>query len=294
MSMEIWLIVNSTSSLPYIDHLIENDYHLYYYKNQSEMRIELMSNIRLTSSYTNIEYDIEVYVPEIKPPSNGFPIYYVLDGLYYFSFVRDVVRIQQLNQIKTGVGSAIVIGICHGKEEMREQRFIDFTAPADKLIIPEHAKGKLPKGYGGAEQFFKFIELELKPYVEKRYPVNLNRQNLFGHSLGGYFALWCLFTYPASFHNYIVISPSVWWNDEELLNKGRLFIENGANNRKNHVFIAVGEYEGFMVDGAKKIGALLQENQLHTDIYIAPDENHASVVPTVISRAVRFCSKIQK
>lgn len=255
------------------------------------MRIELMSNIRLTSLYTKMTYDIEVYIPEVEPPSEGFPIYYVLDGLYYFSFIRDVVHIQQLNGKKTGVESAIVIGICHRKEEMREQRFIDFTAPTNQLIIPDHAKGKLSEGYGGAEQFMKFIELELKPYIEKHYPVNLKAQNLFGHSLGGYFALWCLFTYPTAFTNYIAISPSVWWNDEELLNMGSLFIENGANNRKNHVFIAVGEHEGFMVDGAKKIGALLNENRLHMDIYIAPDENHASVVPTVVSRAIRFCSK---
>ena len=250
-----------------------------------------MSHFRITSEYTKIAYDIEVYIPETEPPCDGFPIYYVLDGLYYFSFVRDVIRIQQLNGSKTKVAPAIVIGICHKQEEMREQRFIDFTAPSEKLIVPEHAKGKLPKGYGGAEQFMKFIELELKPHIEKQYPVDLKAQNLFGHSLGGYFALWCLFTYPTAFHNYIAISPSVWWNDEELLNMGRLFFENGANNRKNHVFIAVGGHEGFMVNGAEKIGALLNDNHLNMEIYIAPDENHASVVPTVVSRAARFCSK---
>jgi hypothetical protein len=250
-----------------------------------------MSHIRLTSKYTNKTYDIEVYIPEIEPPSDGFPIYYVLDGLYYFSFVRDVVRIQQLNREKTGVNAAIVIGICHQKEEMREQRFIDFTAPAKNLTIPERLKGKLSGGYGGAEQFFKFIELELKPYIEQHYPVNRQAQYLFGHSLGGYFALWCLYTNPIAFKNYIAISPSVWWNDEELLHMGNLLIENGANNGKHHVFIAVGEHEGFMVDDANRIGTLLNEYNLNIEIYIAPDENHASVVPTVVSRAIRFCSR---
>lgn len=258
------------------------------------MRVVSMSHSQLTSKYTNKTYDIEIYIPETELPSEGLPIYYVLDGLYYFSFVRDVVRIQQLNRGKTGVNPAIVIGICHQKEEMREQRFIDFTAPAKHVIMPERAKGKLPIGYGGAERFFKFIELELKPYIEQHYSVNRQAQYLFGHSLGGYFALWCLYTNPRAFKNYIAISPSVWWNSEELLNMAHLLVENGASHGKHHVFIAAGEHEGFMVEDANRIRALLNEHHLSTELYIAPDENHASVVPTVVSRAVRFCSRNEK
>lgn len=71
---------------------------------------------------------------------------------------------------------------------------------------------------------------------------------------------------------------------------GRTFFKNGSNHQRKRVFIAVGEREGFMVDGSQKIGDLLHRAQLHTKVYVAPDENHASVVPTVLSRAIRFCS----
>lgn len=247
-----------------------------------------MNEFSLTSTFTDTTYDIKVYIPQEQVPTDGFPIYYVLDGLSYFGFVRDGIRLQQLNTTKTSVNSAIVVGICHKEEEMRLKRFIDFTAPTKKLIVPDHAKGKLPESYGGAEKFYQFIDQELMPIIEAQYPVDRHHQTLFGHSLGGYFALWCLFTHPTKFANYIAISPSIWWNGQELLNMAKQFI---VNERKNRIFIAVGEREGFMVNDATTIASLLNNAGLITESYVASDENHASVVPTVLSRALRFCSK---
>lgn len=247
-----------------------------------------MNEFSLTSTFTDTTYDIKVYIPQQQVPTDGFPIYYVLDGLSYFGFVREGIRLQQLNATKTGVNSAIVVGICHKEEEMRPKRFIDFTAPAKTLIVPDHAKGKLPNGYGGAEKFYQFIDQELMPIIESQYPVNRNHQTLFGHSLGGYFALWCLFTHREKFLNYIAISPSIWWNGQELLNMAKNFI---TNERKNRIFIAVGEREGFMVNDATTMASLLADCGLTTENYVAPDENHASVVPTVLSRALRFSAK---
>lgn len=253
--------------------------------------VAFMNEFSLTSTLTDTTYDIKVYIPKQQVPADGFPIYYVLDGLSYFNFVQDGIRLQQLNVAKTNVSSAIVVGICHKEEEMRPKRFIDFTAPAKNLIVSDHAKGKLPDGYGGAEKFYQFINQELMPIIETQYPVNRKHQTLFGHSLGGYFTLWCLFTHPKKFLNYIAISPSIWWNGQELLNIAEHFIANGANERKNRIFIAVGEREGFMVNDATSMASLLADYGLITESYVAPDENHASVVPTVLSRALRFSSK---
>ena len=247
-----------------------------------------MNEFSLTSTFNNTTYDIKTYIPKEQVPADGFPVYYVLDGLSYFDFVKDGIRLQHLNAVKTGVSSAIVVGICHKEEEMRPKRFIDFTAPTKNLIIPDHAKGKLPDGYGGAEKFYQFINQELMPIIKAQYPVNCEHQTLFGHSLGGYFALWCLFTHSTKFLNYIAISPSIWWNGQELLNMAKHFI---ANERKNRIFIAVGGREGFMVNDATTMASLLADCGLITESYVAPDENHASVVPTVLSRALRFCSK---
>lgn len=248
-----------------------------------------MKTFQLASAFTKATYQIDVYIPDTKGPEEGFPIIYVLDGQSYFSFIRDIIRLQQQNQVKTHIQPAIVVGIGHQSEKKREQRFIDFTAPAEKLIEPEHGKGKLPEGFGGAELFSQFLEKELKPYLEERYLYNREQQILFGHSLGGYFALWCLFTNTAAYSAYLAISPSVWWNGEELFHMAKSFFIKGASRRSNRVFLAVGEKEGHMVEGAKRMECLLRENELPVEIYIGPDENHASIVPTVASRGLRYC-----
>jgi uncharacterized protein len=249
-----------------------------------------MNDFLIDSRFTNNKYDIKVYIPDGKAPAGGFPIHYVLDGLSYFGFVKDAVRLQQLNRRKTGTSPAIVVGIGHQEKEMRERRFIDYTAPAEELFIPKHAKGKIPAIYGGAEKFYCFIEQELIPAIEANYPVNTENRTLFGHSLGGYFALWCLFTQPEHFKHIIAISPSIWWNGEELMKMGARFIADGGSKKNASIFTAVGEREGFMVEDAKKMYAMLKAAGLKVECYVAPEENHASVVPTVVSRALRFCS----
>lgn len=249
-----------------------------------------MNGFSIDSRFTNTTYDINVYIPDGKAPAAGFPIYYVLDGLAYFGLVKDAVRLQQLNSIKTGITPAIVVGICHLEEEMRERRFIDYTAPAEELRMPEHAKGKIPAIYGGAEQFHSFIEQELIPMIESKYPVNAKHRALFGHSLGGYFALWSLFTQPEKFKYIVAVSPSIWWNGEELMEMGARFIAHGGSVKNAGIFIAVGEREGFMVEDATRMKAMLKVANLKAECYVAPEENHASVVPTVVSRALRFCS----
>ena len=130
--------------------------------------------------------------------------------------------------------------------------------------------------------------------IEAEYPVNPEQRTLFGHSLGGYFALWTLFTQGETFKHIIAISPSIWWNEEELMDMGTRFIANGGAKRDAHIFMAVGELEGFMVEDAKKLSATLKIAGLQVEYYVAPEENHASVVPTVVSRALRFCSKTEQ
>lgn len=56
------------------------------------------------------------------------------------------------------------------------------------------------------------------------------------------------------------------------------------------LFIGVGELEKFMVDDAKIVADRL-EKTMRTSFYVALEENHASIVPTVLSRALRFVNE---
>ena len=49
------------------------------------------------------------------------------------------------------------------------------------------------------------------------YPADAADQSLMGYSLGGLFALRVLFHHPEAYRTYVVGSPSIWWNQREVL-----------------------------------------------------------------------------
>ena len=236
------------------------------------------------SRATEYEYTIQLYVPEEEPPEEGFPIIYVLDGQSYFELAKSVVKLQSQNTVKTKIESSIVVGVCHHKKDTKQRRFLDFTAPAEQYIFPkrmEEKKMNFGKN-GGASLFHQYMEYELKPYIEKQFPVNKKKQTLYGHSLAGYYTIWCYLTHCADFQYYLAISPSVWWNGKELYQ----YLEKADRQHLQNLYIAVGEHEGFMVEDARTF-----YNKLSVDskeLYIALGENHASVVPTTMSQSFRF------
>lgn len=250
----------------------------------------------LHSRKMNDSYDIKVSLPKSPPPEDGYPIVYVLDGNSYFQFARDVVRLQSKNAPKTFINAAIIVGIGHPGEDkdVSKRRFYDFTAPSEKYIYPDRLKNIDVGEHGGAQKFLDFLQLELKPEIENRYFINKRKQALFGHSLSGLFTLWTLFTKPDSFQSYLSLSPSIWWNDHEILTLLDEFHKQMKDIKKRRLFMSVGELERFMVDDANQLYAQLNERyQEYVDcaFYLAPEENHASVVPTVMSRSIRFANK---
>lgn len=250
--------------------------------------LENTEHFQIDSEYTNYLYDIKVSIPIVAPPKEGFPVYYVLDGNWYFQLARDVVTLQSKNSLKTLISPSIVIGIGHSgrEEDARKRRFLDFTPKAKAYIYPKRLHGKDLGQHGGAGKFLAFLKKELMPKVHQRYQVNLRKQALFGHSLSGLFVLWTLFKQPTLFSCYLTISPSAWWNDYEVYREAENFVRLQTNLHDKKLFISVGSKEGFMCEDAKHLYTVLQES-IETEIFIAQDENHASVVPTVLSRAFR-------
>jgi len=244
------------------------------------------------SEHTGYSYEICIFKPDGEPPVGGYPVYYILDGSSYFQFARDVVRLQSRNAPKTFVDPAIVVGIGHQEADMRRRRFEDFTAPAHSYSYPDRLQNGNLGPHGGAERFLAFMEQELMPAIEARYPVCPHKRCLYGHSLAGYFAMWVKLTRSELFQAYLAASPSVWWNDHELLRYAERYAEERAAADRSDAIIAVGELEGFMVEDAQKLAAVLSACGRPVQLYAAPDENHGSVVPTTMSRMLRFGASV--
>lgn len=239
------------------------------------------------STHCDYDYPIEVFVPKDKVPVNGFPVLFVLDGQRYSKMIVEVLENQTRRQQKTRVEPFIVVSIGHNDDATINRRFYDFTAPADSYHFPvRRGKEMAPVPVGGAADFQLFMMHELMPYVLDNYPVDARRFILFGHSLGGLFSLWTYLTKPNLFEKYIAVSPSVWWNQYDLLK----VLTQTKVRIDTPLAIYVGGDEGDMVDDAITFFKNRANAKLPVEFYVALNENHASVIPTTISRALRFAS----
>lgn len=240
------------------------------------------------STHCQYDYPIKVHVPKTEAPAEGFPVLFVLDGQRYSDMIFRVMENQIRNSPKTKVEPFIVVSIGHQEDNVVNRRYYDFTAPAENYTFPiRRGKQMQEVPAGGALNFKNFIKEELMPFVQAEYAVNPEQFYLYGHSLGGLFTLWTYLTDPQLFTKFVAISPSIWWNNHELLQ-----VQQSSNQKFPPLAIYVGGEEGDMVDDAMTFYNNQRSSSTITSFYIALKENHASVIPTTISKALRFiCQK---
>ncbi|MBQ0740652.1 prolyl oligopeptidase family serine peptidase, partial [Aquimarina celericrescens] len=75
-----------------------------------------------------------------------------------------------------------------------------------------------PHPSGGGKKFIDFMNKELIPYIEGELKIIPVDRTLYGHSLGGYLALYTLFQQeqPNLFKNVIAASPNLMWYNSYL------------------------------------------------------------------------------
>ncbi|BDG45624.1 alpha/beta hydrolase [Parageobacillus sp. KH3-4] len=248
----------------------------------------------------NREYRIFVARPDGEPPPSGFPVIYLLDANAVFGTMVEAMRVQASRSDKTGVVPTVIVGIGYPTEmPFAPARFYDFTMPASVDELPARPDGTAWPEMGGAEAFLKFIEEELKPEIECEFEIDRERQALFGHSLGGLFALHVLFTKPTAFRTYIAGSPSIHWNKRFLLEAEQQFVSRLERETLNvDILLAVGELErshkSRISNNAKELAERLSA-LAHRGVYVEFEEfegeGHVSVLPALVSRALRFASR---
>lgn len=246
----------------------------------------------MRSELTGREYRIFIVEPMGQPPKDGYPVLYSLDANAIFGSLAEAIRIQ--TRTPRGIPPALIVGIGFDSEEpiASDERFYNYAEYADIWELPSRPNGMKWPETGGVESFLTFIEEQLKPKVEANYYIDRDRQTLFGHSLGGYFALYTLFTRPEVFQRYFAASPSIWWKNHALHNRweeGRSVLEQIVPLRELHLYVG-SEEKPSMVEDARELYTLLKEHEkaLKTVFHVIDGEGHVSVLPSLISPLLRL------
>lgn len=199
----------------------------------------LGETLKLRSTVLEEERVLNVYLPAgyDEKKDRSYPVIYLLDGSADEDFIHvaGLVQFGSFSWIRM-IPESIVVGIAN------VDRKRDFTSPSKN----EKDHEELPTS-GGSTRFIEALAKEIRPLIGKLYRTQ-GPSTLIGQSLGGLLATEILYTRTDLFDNYIIVSPSLWWNDRSLLKK-----DPPTLPKDTAVFIAVGKEGEIMEQVAKEL-----------------------------------------
>jgi predicted alpha/beta superfamily hydrolase len=195
--------------------LLLSSYGLQAQTTQGQLKPVCLDNTEqfsLTSKYVAGEnYIIQVGLPiGYAPSKKSYPVLYVLDGDKSFSMTKEIADWQMWSK---EIKDIIVVGISYGQgmDAWWQKRARDYSHCADTINV------NWVKQAGGADNFLKFVKNELFPVINQNYKTNQDSIAIMGLSLGGMLGTYILFTQPELFKGYIIIAPSLGWNNNSIL-----------------------------------------------------------------------------
>jgi uncharacterized protein len=252
--------------------------------------------VTLKSHVNGQTYTLYVSLPRgyARHPERRYPVVYTLDADYAFPIVSSVTThfADRGNMPPVIVVSIAYPGGISDMDAYHRNRTRDYT--------PTHTlKGgygpEIQKLSGGGPAFRRFITSELFPYVQKRWRADPADRTFVGHSFGGLFGAYVLLTQPSAFRNYVLVSPSLWYDDKTIFRLESAYAKK-HKDLTARVYMVIGAYENqappshAMIDDAR---ALLKRIQSHGyahfegAVRVLDRETHNSVFPAGVTRGLR-------
>lgn len=229
------------------------------------------------------EYRIMISLPEGDVPwTGGYPVIYLLDGNAYFPAFHAAKRAQDR------LRGAILVAIGYPSDTP-----LDFERRAFDLSPPQPPERNVPP-QGGQDLFLDFIEQRLMPKVNARFKVDQDQRSLVGHSFGGMFGVYTLFTRPQLFQHVVAVSPSLWWRDRYLMAHERTFTQRARAGQidltHSSLSLLMGEREMPQeIQDARSLQLRLEQLSqfgLRSDFQVEPGEDHMSMPFRVAARVL--------
>ncbi|WP_293947286.1 MULTISPECIES: alpha/beta hydrolase [unclassified Sphingobacterium] len=255
---------------------------------QAERRdLTIGKSIVLHSHILNEDRKINIYLPNnyVENDTLTYPVVYVLDGGMDEDFfhIVGIVRFDTQPWIARFPNS-IVVGI----EGNTRRRDFTFAVPNIDFLEKEGFQKASFPAFGGSQKYITFLKDELLPYIGKHYKTKAER-TVIGESLAGLFSAELLLKQPDLFDNYIIISPSLWWGQQELLKNSEKLLD--ANLRKKvRVYLGVPNKEEDlkMYQDAEAFYNILRKHKKTAIIFdYMAEELHSTVIHQAVYNAFR-------
>lgn len=256
--------------------IIANSQERTFHSNIYDDKITLQ--IYLPSGYYETDTTFSKYPNLQMQTKKSYPVLYLLDSDIYFGMAT---VISQLLQWENKLPGLIIVGVSYGLSDWYgERQYNYFPFPDSSFKVP-----------GDASKYLEMQEKELIPFIESNFRTDTNHRIIFGHSAGGIFALYSLFSNPNLFQGYIVASP---W--KKYVNKYFFNIERDYFAKRDtlpaKLYLSMGEFElnDLKPEWEKFVGVLNKRNykDLTMKTVFIEDESHLSVVPIVFVKSLQW------
>ena len=219
---------------------------------------------------------IHVYTPPgyAESPDTRFPVVYMPDGGMDEDFPHVINTIDSLIALHV-IRPVLVVGIPN------TERRRDLTGPTTV-----HEDSAIAKHVGGSAAFRGFIRGELMPEVRKRYRCT-DETTIVGESLAGLFIVETFLLEPALFQRYIALSPSLWWNNGELVRSAERRLD-ALGGLQRTLYLAAAN-EGGITSETAALAGLLQAHAPPGLVWTyapRPDLEHSTIFRVVAPGAL--------
>ena len=195
--------------------------------SQTNFKVQIGEIDSLYSNVLQESREIYIQLPESFNPESDvkYPVAYILDGDVMLNALHTV------HSYYNGgfIPEMILVGISNAENRTRDLTTSELYERRGQAYNQEN---------GGAEKFAQFIESELIPFIEDKYPVT-NYRTLIGHSYGGLFTVNMLLNHTDIFENYLAIDPSMDWDEQKLLQESKEILSQNSFVGKS-LFVSLG------------------------------------------------------
>ena len=234
------------------------------------------------SKHVKDSFDIYISLPDNyeQTDSDFHTIYYMDANLKSGKATRTAIL--GFRQNHEAINS-IFVGIGHFRNyrELRRRDMITPSVPSasgDSLVADS-------KYYGHSEEFYRFIQSELIPFIESKYRCKKERSWI-GHSLGGLFAFYCLFKKESIFKNYVALSPALWIDESNIYHFEKNY-SRYSDSLDHTVYLCVGGNETMnkILNCSRRMRDTLELRQYKGLNFVYKEfegESHNSEVPVAL------------